>query len=72
MKPQPAIYHYLCEGLGCRPDEVLMVGDTLDADMTGPQEFGMRGYHLDRRAEVARDEGSLRSLGEVLALVRQA
>ena len=71
VKPQPAIYHYLCEGLGCRPDEVLMVGDTLDADMTGPREFGMRGYHLDRCAEAARDEGSLRSLGEVLALIRQ-
>ncbi|WP_421446791.1 HAD hydrolase-like protein, partial [Agrobacterium tumefaciens] len=27
------MYQYLCNGLACRPDEVLMVGDTLGSDM---------------------------------------
>lgn len=66
VKPQDAIYRYLCEGIDCRPDEVLMIGDTLDADMLGPRRFGMHGYHLDRRPGVASAEGRLHSLTQVL------
>lgn len=69
VKPQPAIYRYLCDGLACQPHEVLMVGDTPDADMAGPRAFGMHGYHLDRRATQALGNGSLQSLSEVLRLV---
>ena len=46
-----------------------MVGDTPDADREGPREFGMHGYHLDRRGAAAPDNGSLRSLADVLRLV---
>jgi len=69
VKPQPAIYRYLCEGLVCRPDEILMVGDTPEADMSGPRDFGMHGFHLDRRLRPEASSGSLRSLTEVLELV---
>lgn len=71
VKPQAAIYRYLCDGLACRPEEVLMVGDTLDADMEGPRQFGMHGYHLDRRSAPAPGAESLQSLSEVLRLVDQ-
>lgn len=69
VKPQPAIYQYLCDGLACRPDEILMIGDTIDADRDGPRQFGIHGYHLDRRAATTNGIGSLRSLSEVVSLV---
>ncbi|MFF7058429.1 HAD family hydrolase [Achromobacter spanius] len=69
VKPQPEIYQYLCDGIGCRPDEVLMIGDTMDADMVGPRKFGIHGYHLNRQASTPGSSDSLRSLSDVLHLV---
>lgn len=66
VKPQDAIYRYLCTGLDCRPDEILMIGDTPEADMLGPRRFGMHGYHLDRRRGAEGVEGRLHSLSQVL------
>ena len=71
VKPEPGIYHYLCNGLGCRPDEVLMVGDTIDADMKGPRAFGMHGYHLDRRHASSNGAYSLHALHEVVEIVHR-
>lgn len=69
VKPQPEIYQYLCEGIACQPDEVLMIGDTVDADMIGPRNFGMHGYHLNRHSAASNHTDSLRSLSEVLNIV---
>ncbi|KXJ63873.1 haloacid dehalogenase [Achromobacter xylosoxidans] len=69
VKPQPEIYQYLCEGIACQPDEVLMIGDTIEADMIGPRKFGMHGYHLDRHAATSNSAESVRSLNDVLTLM---
>jgi len=69
VKPQPEIYQYLCDGVGCQPDEILMVGDTIEADMVGPRKFGIHGYHLSRQASTPATSDSLRSLSDVLHLV---
>ncbi len=69
VKPQPEIYQYLCEGIACQPDEVLMIGDTIEADMIGPRKFGMHGYHLDRHAATSNSAESVRSLSDVLMLM---
>ncbi len=69
VKPQPGIYQYLCEGIACQPDEVLMIGDTIEADMIGPRKFGMHGYHLDRYAATSNSAESVRSLSDVLTLM---
>lgn len=69
VKPQPEIYQYLCEGIACQPDEVLMIGDTIEADMIGPRKFGMHGYHLDRHAATSNSAESVRSLSDVLTLM---
>ena len=69
VKPQAEIYQYLCDGIACRPDEVLMIGDTIEADMIGPRKFGMHGYHLDRNAANSNSAESVRSLGDVLTLM---
>lgn len=49
IKPDPAIYAEACRRLGCLPGEVLMVGDTPDADVAGPRAFGMQAVLLDRK-----------------------
>ena len=69
VKPQPEIYQYLCEGIACQPEEVLMIGDTIEADMIGPRKFGMHGYHLDRHAATSSSAESVRSLSDVLTLM---
>jgi HAD superfamily hydrolase (TIGR01509 family) len=49
IKPEPSIYAQACRALGCAPGEVLMVGDTLEADVDGPRAFGMQALLLDRK-----------------------
>ena len=48
VKPQPRIYQFLLEKLGCIADEVLFVGDTVVADLEGPRAFGMQACLLNR------------------------
>lgn len=69
VKPQAEIYQYLCNGIACQPDEVLMIGDTIEADMLGPRRFGIHGYHLDRHAVNSNSAESVRSLSDVLTLM---
>ncbi|EFL53144.1 HAD-superfamily hydrolase, subfamily IA, variant 1 [Solidesulfovibrio fructosivorans JJ]] len=54
-KPEAPIYRYAWEGLGCVPDELLMVGDSLQNDYQAPQALGLHALWLDRKA------GSLQS-----------
>lgn len=64
VKPEEGIYRYLCEGLQCLPAEVLMVGDTLEADRAGPRRYGIAGYHLLRGQQTG-DSETLSSLRDV-------
>ncbi|QVQ26444.1 HAD family hydrolase [Achromobacter deleyi] len=70
VKPQPEIYQNLCAGLDCQPGEILMVGDTVDADHTGPRSFGIAGFHLARngRSPVPETE-SVASLADLIPLL---
>lgn len=63
-KPNPFIYQYVCQELGCLPSELLFVGDTLAADVTGPRDFGMSAVHLVREGE-AEVVPTIRSLHEL-------
>lgn len=40
IKPQPEIYHLVCNQLGLEPRQVLFVGDALQADVIGPAAIG--------------------------------
>lgn len=40
MKPQPEIYHLVCNQLGLEPRQVLFVGDSMQADVIGPSTIG--------------------------------
>lgn len=65
IKPQAAIYTYLCERLDCAPEEVLMIGDTPKADVDGPRAFGMQACLLDRQGRATAGATHLTSLMEV-------
>jgi len=47
-KPHPHLFHMLLDEWGLVPEEVVMVGDTLDADVLGAHNVGMRGIWIDR------------------------
>jgi HAD superfamily hydrolase (TIGR01458 family) len=42
-KPAPAFFHAALADLEIRPQDVVMVGDDMDADVLGSQAIGMRG-----------------------------
>lgn len=65
VKPQRAIFEALCAGLQCAPEEVLMVGDTVDADYFGPRALGMRSIYLARQGDSPVEEW-IRSLDELV------
>jgi HAD superfamily hydrolase (TIGR01509 family) len=68
IKPEPAIYENICASLACTPSEVIMIGDTLEADYAGPKRMGMHAFHLSRSGKSPVSE-SLRSLDQILAVL---
>lgn len=64
IKPDHRIYESACHSLRLRPEEVLMVGDTYEADYLGPKRFGMHALHLTRDCENL-DTWALRSLDDL-------
>lgn len=68
VKPDPRIYSHICKALGCEPAQVLMVGDTWDADYQGPRSFGMQARHLARDG-VVKAGHSISKLDDVLVLL---
>jgi putative hydrolase of the HAD superfamily len=47
-KPHPALFHMALHDWGLTPPETVMVGDTLNADVLGAHNAGMRGVWVDR------------------------
>lgn len=70
VKPDPAIYHNVCQQLGLQPEEVLMVGDTLDADVLGPRSIDMQSVQIVRDLAKPCDDG-LRTLAELIEFLRR-
>lgn len=68
IKPDQKIYAEVCEGLDCSPHQVLMIGDTLAADVDGPRAFGMQSILLNRRA-MSPTRNLLHSLETLIDLV---
>lgn len=48
-KPRREIFEAVVEAMGCAPDEILHVGDNLQADVAGAAAVGMRTVWLTRR-----------------------
>lgn len=77
-KPHPRIFELALSNWYCLPNEAVMIGDNLDADVRGAQEAGLYGVWLSRRAdpkteeqEQVRPDASISSLSEFPALLDQ-
>lgn len=49
IKPEPQIYQCLIDQLNCEAEEILFIGDTPIADVSGPIAFGMSARLIDRK-----------------------
>ena len=47
-KPDPRIFEAALDAAGCRSDEALHVGDSLENDVAGARAAGIAALHLDR------------------------
>lgn len=74
FKPSPACYTAAAAALGLPPGEVLLVGDDLEKDVTGPAAAGMRSVWLDRLGVEPPPAGFPRitSLADLPALLRDS
>lgn len=52
-KPHPLIYQHALRLTSARPDEVVMVGDSLTADVAGAERVGIHGVYFNRRGRPA-------------------
>lgn len=68
IKPEPLIYSVACSQLQCDPSDVLMVGDTMEADVEGPRRMGMQSLLLNRGSE-AEDGGTISNLSMLLGII---
>lgn len=68
-KPDPRIYHYACQALGCRPEQVLMVGDSIRSDLEGARSARLHSVLLDR-AGVHRRPDAIRDLRGLQSVLR--
>ena len=73
IKPTAAFFEYVLRDLGCRPEECLMVGDSLSNDMRGAKAAGMDVCWYNPRKKAMPEDveidfviGSLRELTEIL------
>jgi HAD superfamily hydrolase (TIGR01549 family) len=72
IKPHPSIFERALDGLGVRPQEGVMVGDSPADDIAGARALGMRAILLDRDGIHAAGGDRITSLDElpgVLGLV---
>lgn len=49
LKTDPEMYHKLVEKLGVKPDEVVVIGDSIPTDIIGAKNAGLKTILLDRR-----------------------
>ena len=50
-KPHPQIFQYALKTLRLNPAEVAFVGDTVDADVKGAKQAGMKTVYIERRSQ---------------------
>jgi putative hydrolase of the HAD superfamily len=68
-KPHRRFYESLIDACGCRPEEILMVGDDFENDIAGARAAGLQAVFLNRRNPVAPGEiSSLKELGLLLGV----
>lgn len=69
-KPHPAIFQYALEGANARKENSIMIGDSIEADVRGAQNFGMEAiffnpHRIQAPADVKHEVGQLKELMEM-------
>ena len=79
-KPNPGIFRFALEQCASRPEETLMVGDSLEFDVAGAHTLGMRSIWITRRVHkweeklagaAVQPDAVVATLDEVVAVVRE-
>src|SRR3954463_958320 len=47
-KPDPALFHLACRELGCKPSEVVHLGDDIELDVRGARGAGLHAVWINR------------------------
>ena len=68
-KPSPIIFQKALERLGVKPQEAVMVGDTLEADVEGARKLGIKTILID--PERARKGESLERVDAIIGSLRE-
>ena len=67
-KPEPGIFAHALGLCGARPEEAVMVGDSLERDVSGAAAAGVRAVWLDRFGEGGTPPGAWRVLPDLRGL----
>jgi putative hydrolase of the HAD superfamily len=74
-KPSPEIFRHALEKLRLAPAEAVFVGDTVDADIMGPKQLGMKTVYIDRRPqkelENVKPDQTIKNLNELPAAIKK-
>jgi putative hydrolase of the HAD superfamily len=74
-KPCPDIFKIALEQLQLTVDEAVFVGDTVDADIMGPQRIGMKTVYIERRPqkdlENCKPDQTIKSLKELPDVIQK-
>lgn len=74
-KPSPEIYAKALELIGVKASETVFVGDTVDADVTGPTNVGMKTVFIERRFQREIEHSSpteiIKSLNELPIAIKR-
>ena len=68
-KPAPKIFEVALEEAGVAPEEALMIGDDLEADVEGATRLGLEAIHVRRRGERANGVPVIDRLVDLLDLL---
>jgi HAD superfamily hydrolase (TIGR01662 family) len=74
-KPDPRIFHLALDHFQTPPQQVVMVGDTPEADILGANQVGMYSIWITRRVpnsdpSPAHPSATVRTLGEIPAIIK--
>jgi HAD superfamily hydrolase (TIGR01662 family) len=74
-KPHPEIFQKALEKLGVAAEETVFVGDTVDADVKGAKDLGMKTVFIERRVqkevEQVCPDVTIKSLSELTAAIER-
>ena len=69
-KPDPLAFQKACILVGCQPDEAVNIGDSLEVDVRGAREAGLRAVWVNRAGDTQEEENQASDLTEAARIIR--